>query len=241
MYAPAIIRVCLAYIVGLLLLTPQVATRALDTYVVAQYLDYDPNTDRANSSVSLHKRGVLEDLWGGVSDAEKVNTGTAKSWELKKKPDGQRVFAPTTFYGCTLVVAVSSKGVLIGHFAQEKPGTGDCLLDGKASDDIVKKLEDAESLVDIDEGEDKRAWIVYSDDIRTDSVGYKKILENLSDTMDIENITPIPYRRGGGGGNSDKLVVQTGPTDDEGLSIKVYIRSDNPTTLTFDDDGEEED
>lgn len=246
MQVHAIIRLCLAYVLGALLLTPQVATRAIDTYVVANDLDYARNTDWASSSVSLHKRGVLEDLWNSVDERAKVSTGLVKAYGLDPKNPEEKVYAPTEFYGCTLVVIASSNGVLIGHFVQEKTGAPDCLLDEAASNAIVDDLVGEEAMVDLDNLEGTRAWIVYSDDISRSSVGYRKIFDNLNNEERLNipagNITPIPYRRDGGGGNSDKIAVQVGPADgDEGLRIKVYVRSDNPTVLTFDEDGEVED
>lgn len=145
--------------------------------------------------------------------------------------DQAAVYAPTEFYGCTLVVIVNGHGVIIGHFAQEKPGNIVCMQDQNSVSQIIDKLETAESEVDMENIADTRAWIIYSDDISTDSPGYQAIMNNLvdKDLMNIPkaNIVPIPYRRGGGGGNSDKLVVQWSPkSDGTGATLNVYIRSD---------------
>ena len=181
----------------------------------------------------LNKRGVLQDLYGSVPNANKVNTGTAKSWMLyPDKGDQAAVYAPTEFYGCTLVVVVNGHGVIIGHFAQEKPGNVVCMQDQNSVNQMIDKLQTAESEVDMENIADTRAWIIYSDDTSTDSPGYKAIMNNLVDKnlMNIpkDNIGSIPYRRGGGGGNSDKLVVQWSPkSDGTGATLNVYIRSDS--------------
>ena len=194
------------------------------------------------STKRLNKRGTLEDLWNTVPVANKVNTGAAKSWELY--PDQGKlaaVYAPTEFYGCTLVVIVNGHGIIIGHFAQEKPGNVICLEDHASVNKMMGTLETAEAGVDVDGHADTRAWIIYSDDTSTTSPGYKAIMENLTDeelmNIPTANIAPVPYRRGGGGGVSDKLVVQWSP-DGTGATLNVYIRSDTATfTGTYDCNG----
>ena len=125
-------------------------------------------------------------------------------------------------------------GVIIGHFAEVKPGAGSCTVmdDPKAvQSDIVNELETAEAMVDVDCGEGTRAWIIYSDDTLTSSPGYKAITDNLQAQTLVPqaNIVSIPYRRGDGGGNSDKLAVQWIPkADGSGATMNVYIRSDTP-------------
>jgi len=119
------------------------------------------------------------------------------------------VYVPTEFYGCILVVIINKHGVIIGHFAREKSGNVVCMQDQMSFDDMISKLEDAESEVDVDNVADTREWIIYSNDTSTRSPGYRAIINKLvdADAMNIPkaNIVPIPYRRGGGGGNSDKL------------------------------------
>ena len=181
----------------------------------------------------LEKReGELQKLWDSVSDKDKVKTGNAVGFPLY--PDhGQKsaVFAPTEFYGCTLVVIVNGHGVIIGHFAQESAGAGGCttMTDEKAvKTKLIPVLETAEANVDVDGHADTRAWIVLSDDVGEDAPGYKAIMENLKDQMGVQtkNIKKIAYRRGGGGGNSDKLAVQWKvKTDGSGATLTVYIRS----------------
>ncbi|KAL8910678.1 MAG: hypothetical protein Q9171_004054 [Xanthocarpia ochracea] len=228
------LRLCLTFLLGLFLLAPQVIAGPLEAFPV--------QTEAPTKQ--LHKRGVLQDLYGTVSAANKVNTGTAKSWELyPDKGDKAAVYAPSEFYGCSLVVIVNGHGVVIGHFAQEKPGNVKCMEDDASVKLMISKLEDAESLVDVDDQAGTRAWIVYSDDTTTSSPGYKAIFENLNDAdrMNIpkDNITSTPYRRGNGGGNSDKLVVQWKPKDDNsGATLIVYIRSDTAAfTGTYDCNG----
>ncbi|KAL8928835.1 MAG: hypothetical protein Q9208_001613 [Pyrenodesmia sp. 3 TL-2023] len=228
------LRLCLTFLLGLFLLAPQVIAGVLEAFPV--------QTEAPTKQ--LHKRGVLEDLYGTVSAANKVNTGTAKSWELyPDKGDTAAVYAPSEFYGCTLVVIVNGHGVVIGHFAEEKPGNVKCMQDDATVKSIISKLEDAESLVDVDNQAGTRAWIIYSDDTTTSSPGYVAIFENLNgaDRMNItkDNITPITYRRGNGGGTSDKLVVQWKPNDDNsGATLTVYIRSDTAAfTGTYDCNG----
>jgi len=143
------------------------------------------------------------------------------------------VYAPSEFYGCTLVVIVNGHGVVMGHFAEEKPNKVVCLQDQASVDQIKDKLETAEAMVDVDNVKDTQAWIIYSDDIPTSSLGYKAIHKNLADkdmmNIPTANIHNVSYRRGGGGGNSDKLVVQWSPkSDGSEATLHVYIRSDTP-------------
>lgn len=83
---------------------------------------------------------------------------------------------------------------------------------------------------------DTRAWIIYSDDVPTSSPGYKAIHENLvaHNRMNIPaaNVHNVPYRRSGGGGTTDKLVVDWAPKrDGSGAALQVYIRSDTPAFI----------
>jgi hypothetical protein len=229
-----IVRLCLTFLLGLFLLAPQVFSGPLEAFPV----------ETEAPTKQLHKRGVLEALYKTVSAANKVNTGTAKAWELyPNKGDKAAVYAPSEFYGCTLVVIVNGHGVVIGHFAQEKPGNVVCMEDDASVKSMITKLEDAEALVDVDNRAGTSAWIVYSDDTTTSSPGYKAIFKNLNDAdrMNISkyNISSIPYRRGTGGGNTDKLVVQWKPKDDNsGATLNVYIRSDTAAyTGTYDCNG----
>ena len=182
------------------------------------------------STKQLKKRGTLEDLY---KDATKVPTGTAGSWELypnKGKKAG--LYAPTKFYGCTLVVIVNGHGVIIGHFAQEKPGYGVCMQDQASVKKMIYTLETAEAKVDVDNVADTRAWLIYSDDTSINSPGYTAIMDNLREKMNIPaaNIVPFPYRRGISGGVFDKLVVQWSPKlDGTGATLNVYIRRNTAT------------
>jgi len=64
-------------------------------------------------------------LWNSVKDADKVKTGATGQWELyPTKGSEAAVYAPSQFYGCTLVVIVNGHGVIIGHFAQERLAQG---------------------------------------------------------------------------------------------------------------------
>ena len=222
MYDLSTLRLCLTILLSLFLLGPQ---------VIAGPLEALPVQTKAPAK-QLYKRGVLQDLYATVKAANKVNTGTAVSWELyPSKGDTEAVYAPTEFYGCTLVVVVNGHGIMIGHFAQEKPGNVKCMEDDASVESMISKLEDAESEVDLDSVDGTQAWIIYSDDTSKTSAGYKAIFANLNDedrlNIPSDHITPVPYRRGGGGGNSDKLVVQWKPNDDDsGATLTVYIRSD---------------
>ena len=133
---------------------------------------------------------------------------------------------------------------MIGHFAREKPGDIVCMDDAASVAAMMDQIERAESDVDIESVPDSLAWIIYSDDILRSSRGYRAILSNLQDdhrlNIPSSNIHPIPYRRSGGGGVSDKLVVQWTPnSDNTGATLNVYIRSDNPRfTGTYDCNGD---
>ena len=195
------------------------------------------------STKQLNKRGTLEDLYNTVPAANKVKTGTAQSWELYPDQGKQAaVYAPTEFYGCTLVVIVNGHGVIIGHFAQEKPGNVVCMEDQASVEKMIDSLETAEVEVDVDNVPGTRAWIIYSDNISKTSPGYTAIMDNLTGLMNIPaaNIGSIRYRRGGGGGINDKLVVQWSPNlDGTGAALNVYILSDTATfTGNYDCNGD---
>ena len=222
-------RLCLTILLSLFLLGSQ---------VIAGPLEALPVQTKAPSK-QLYKRGTLQDLYATVKDSDKVKTGTAVSWQLyPEHGKTAAVYAPSEFYGCTLVVVANGNGIMIGHFAQEKPGNVVCMQDDASVKSMISKLEDAEGLVDIDNVDGNRAWIIYSDDTDQTSPGYKAIFSNLNDKNRLNipsgQITPLSYRRGGGGGDSDKLVVQWQPND-KGATLNVYIRSDNAAfTGTYD-------
>ena len=214
-------RLCLTFLLSLLLLGSQILAGPLE---VSSVRDPAPNK-------RIQKRGILQDLYATVPDKDKVNTGNAIPFELlPNKGKDAAVYAPTEFYGCTLVVVVNGNGIIIGHFAQEKPGNIKCMEDNTSIQSMINKLEDAESEIDVDDVYGTRAWIIYSDDVSQTSAGYQAIYKNLNgeDRLNIpkDSIKDITYRRGGGGGNSDKLVVQWQPANDGGGTLHVYIRSD---------------
>ena len=228
------LRLCLTILLSLFLLGPQVIAGPLEALPV----------QTIGPAKQLHKRGVLEDLYATVKDADKVKTGNAMAWELYPAAgDTAAVYAPSEFYGCTLVVVVNGHGILIGHFAQEKPGNVVCMEDAASVSSMISKIENAEATVDIDNVDGTQAWIIYSDDTSQTSPGYKAIFSNLNDedrlNIPSSQITPVPYRRGNAGGNTDKLVVQWQPKDDNtGATLTVYIRSDTAAfTGTYDCNG----
>jgi hypothetical protein len=125
---------------------------------------------------------VLQDLYATVRDADKVKTGNAMTWELYPAGgDTAAVYAPSELYGCTLVVVVNGHGILIGHFAQEKPGDVVCMQDPPSVNSMISKLGDAQATVDVDNVEGTQAWIIYSDDTYQSPPGYKAIFSNLND------------------------------------------------------------
>ncbi len=104
------------------------------------------------------------------------------------------VYVPTEFYGCILVVIINKHGVIIGHFAREKSGNVVCMQDQMSFDDMISKLEDAESEVDVDNVADTREWIIYSNDTSTRSPGYRAIINKLvdADAMNIPKANIVP-------------------------------------------------
>ena len=88
------LRSCLAILVSLYLLCIQVVGNPLE----ALPLQTKVPTKR------LSKRGTLEDLWATVDD--KIRTGIAKSWS--NDVNAATIYAPTEFYGCTLVKSLST-------------------------------------------------------------------------------------------------------------------------------------
>ena len=222
MYNHPALRLCLTLLLSLFLLGPQVFASPLEALPV----------QTKTPTNQLQKRGVLDDLWKSVTDPDKIiNTGAAKGWMLD--PSKSAAFAPTLFYGCTIVVIVNGKGVVIGHFAEVKPNAGACLNDAASVKAIIDKLETAEAFVDIENVDGTRAWIVYSNDIPTSSPGYRAIFANLNDpnglNIPADNIEGFPYTRGNGAGDSGKIVVEWQSNDDgSGATLKVYIRQNSP-------------
>lgn len=221
------LRLCLTIFFSLFLLAPQIIAGPLEVLPA-----------QTGAPKKLQKRGILQDLYAKVPETNKVKTGAVLSKALSTTGD-ETLYAPTPFYGCTIVVVANGKGVMIGHFAEDGPYGVECVaMNDKASaDKMVKKIEDAEALVDLDNVEGTQAWIVYSNDVAKSSPGYKAIYENLNseDRLAIPpgNIKPLPYPRGSGTGETsgdfDKLVVQWQPKDDgSGATLNVYIRSDTP-------------
>ena len=168
-------------------------------------------------------------------------TGTATGWpQYPREGRKAAVYSPTVFYGCTMVVIVSGRGIVIGHFAQGSQGSyadPACRLDTKAAvKKYIDQLENAEADADIDEApETARVWIVHSNTVGKSSDGYKAFRENFEKLgIPDANIQEICYNPSSGTGeprpdNLDKLAVQWKPkADGSGATATVYIRSDTP-------------
>jgi hypothetical protein len=165
-----------------------------------------------------------------------VQVGGCRYFALDLTEKGQ--FTTAEFYGCTVVIIADSRGVIIGHFAEEK---AQCKSMDDASivqTDIIRRLEDAELMSD--GGPNTHAWIIHS--ARTTSIGYQKIMSNLEGHgVPEEHIHNVPTSSLSGTGEfpgpQGKAVVDWAPNDRGGATMNVYIQNNAPTfTQEYDSD-----
>ena len=145
-------------------------------------------------------------------------------------------YTTALFYGCTVVIIVDGKGVIIGHFAQQtgKPGDPSTSCTSMTeilvvNTQIIPRLVNAELLVDGDEN--TQAYIITP--ASTSTVGYALISSNLQDHgVEIANIHNVYYPSGSAFQNFDgpvgKAVVTWVPNPLGGATLDVYIQDNSP-------------
>lgn len=174
----------------------------------------------------------LGTLWNGISN--KVPMGGCTPYTLN--PTVAASFTTALFYGCTVVIVVDGKGVIVGHFAQETgtPGNPSASCYSMTNTQVVNsqiipKLVDAEAMVDGDEN--TQAYIITP--ASTTSVGYQLISSNLQDHgVEPANIHYVYYPSGSAFQNFDgpvgKAVVTWVPNTGGGATLDVYIQDNSP-------------
>ena len=171
----------------------------------------------------------LETLWNGIPN--KVAVGGCTGFKLD--PTVAASYSTKEFYGCTVVVIVDGKSVIIGHFAQETVTSSEvCISMTNAqivNTKIIPKLEEAELMFDADEN--TQAYIVTPASEST--VGYKLISQNLEDYGVVStNIHNVNYAPTFSGQNFDgpvgKAVVTWAPNANGGATLDVYIQNNSP-------------
>ena len=174
----------------------------------------------------------LETLWDGIPN--KVPMGGCTAFTLK--PTVAASFTTALFYGCTVVIVVDGKGVIIGHFAQEtgspnNPSASCYSMTNTqvVNSQIIPKLVDAEAMVDADES--TQAYIITP--AATSSVGYQLISSNLQDHgVETANIHYVYYPSGSAfqdfNGPVGKAVVTWVPKTGGGATLDVYIQDNSP-------------
>ena len=145
-------------------------------------------------------------------------------------------FTTALFYGCTVVIIVDGKGVIVGHFAQETGTPGNPSVSCASmtnsqvvNSQIIPKLVDAELQFDGDEN--TQAYIITP--ASTTTIGYQLISSNLEDHgVESANIHNVYYPSGSAFQNFDgpvgKAVVTWTPNTGGGATLDVYIQDNSP-------------
>ena len=174
----------------------------------------------------------LQTLWNGIPN--KVAMGSCTPFTLN--PTVAASYTTALFYGCTVVIIVDGKGVIIGHFAQETGSPNNPSVSCYSmtntqlvNSQIIPKLLDAEAMFDADEN--THAYIITP--AGTSSVGCQLISSNLQDHgVETANIHYIYYPSGTAFQNFDgpvgKAVVTWVPNAGGGATLDVYIQDNSP-------------
>ena len=197
---------------------------------------------RPRSVEHLTKRTDIVQLYGGIKGANKVPVGTTGWWNLD--PKKYAAYSTAEFYGCTVVITVDGKGVIIGHYGEETGGSHSCVtMDNEAAvkSQILGNLDRGLDFIDLDD--QTAAYIINS--ASPDSVGYKAIVAHLEKYgMKDSNIHNYRYQATSGVGEfpghpKGKAVVEWSPKEGGvGATLKVYIEDNKPRyTRNFDAQG----
>lgn len=183
---------------------------------------------RREDGFEIRKRTDLVTLYNAVPNANKVQLGGAKAFPLDLTKSA--TYTTAEFYGCTVVITIDGKRVIIGHFAEEK---GSCIAMTNRNiveNEISAKLLDAG--LDDDHSADTNAWIITSSG--TGTVGYSIIEEDFTnDDILAGNIHPFKYTATSAAADFSnsprgKAVVEVVPNG-SGATINLYIQSDTPS------------
>ena len=183
---------------------------------------------RREDGFKISKRTDLVTLYNAVPNANKVQLGGAKAFTLDLTKSA--TYTTAEFYGCTVVITIDGKRIIIGHFAQEK---GSCIVmtdRNIVQTAILDKLLDAG--LETEPSADTNAWIITSSGTKT--VGYGMIEEDFtSDGILAGNIHPFQYTATSAftdfsSSPIGKAVVEVVPNG-SGATINLYIQSDTPS------------
>ena len=199
----------------------------------------------------LHIHDAVKDLEKRVTDIDletvrngipnKVSNGSCTPFTLDPKVAAS--YTTALFYGCTVVIIVDGKGVIMGHFAQETGTPGDPSIScaSMTNTDVVDaqinpKLVNAELLVDGDQS--TQAYIITP--ASKSSVGYRLISDNLHDHgVGPENIHYVYYPSGSAFQNFDgpvgKAVVIWVLNKGGGVLRSLTLDRDAEGQRTYDD------
>ena len=183
---------------------------------------------RREDGFEIRKRTDLVTLYNAVPNANKVQLGGAEPFPLDLTKSA--TYTTAEFYGCTVVITIDGKRIIIGHFAQEM---GTCIAmtnRNMVQNNILDVLLDAG--IDDDHSADTNAWIITSSG--TGTVGYGMIKEFFTDDDILAgNIHPIQYPATSAAADFSnsprgKAVVEVVPNG-SGATINLYIQSDTPS------------
>lgn len=183
---------------------------------------------RREDGFEIRKRTDLVTLYNAVPNVNKVQLGGAKAFPLDLTKSA--TYTTAEFYGCTVVITIDGKRIIIGHFAQEK---GDCITmtdRNIVQNEILEKLLNAG--LDDDHSADTNAWIITSSG--TGTVGYGMIKEFFTDDDILTgNIHPFQYTASSAMADFSnspmgKAVVEVVPNG-SGATINLYIQSNTPS------------
>ena len=127
------LQLCFALLFGLCLLVSQGITNPLDRLVPSRLHDRRVLIGTSRPTRDLHaleatkhvyKRTTITDLYYGARNGPNsqnyVPVGKSTYWDLD--PSKAAVFTTSEFYGCTVVIVVSGKNVIIGHYGESSGG-----------------------------------------------------------------------------------------------------------------------
>ncbi|KAI9879846.1 MAG: Oxidoreductase [Pleopsidium flavum] len=252
MHNRSFLKLCFTLLLGVFLLATQVRTNPVERRDVSGVTGALEARDNFGSAVGLlerrahkkfppakkgkckHSRSVehltkrtdIVQLYDGIKGADKVPVGGTRWWNLD--PKKHAAFSTAEFYGCTVVITVDGKGVIIGHYGEETGGSHSCLSAGL-------------DFIDLDDH--TAAYIINA--ASPDSVGYKAIVAHLKDYgMKDSRIHNYRYTASSGVGTfpghpKGKAVVEWSPKEGgDGATLNVYIEKNTPKyTQNFDAQG----
>ncbi|KAL9102174.1 MAG: hypothetical protein Q9163_002648 [Psora crenata] len=228
----SLLKLCFTVLLTAIFLAPRGGTALVDRR----------NSNSIWATKHLEKRADIIALYNNAVAARNfVGLGRTEHWHLD--PSNAALFTTAEFYGCTVVIVVNGRHVVIGHYAQEARHCFTMENRGVVEQDIIPNLQRL-GLDHLDILPDTRAWIITTASIN--SVGYKIIMDTLlNEIEEADNIKHYQYSGSSGVGSfpnapKGKAVVQWTPKTDAsgGATLNVYIENDQPRfTQDYDCDG----